>query len=403
MPKSKSQPKESDAKKDGASSTPPFMKLVQPDDKLAVIVGSKPLPRTEITAKLWNYIKKHGLQDRKEKTKINTDDALKAVFNGKKSINISEMLQLVSQHLNVECKPQPKPQPEEKSITAPIVFNVKTSRGAKWRICCHILDQDDQDEDSINLEIAADEIGDDGEFLVEGGQGGLFAECSFDKEEFDDKPGEKECKKYISESMENTMGIARLQRVFNDSTLNAIARKINKWAILLLTDFFGLDKPRKTQDIASIAKTAKSERARLKAIEKLTDQAVLASIAKNDKDEFVRKEAVYKLTDQAVLASIAKNDKDEVVRKAAVSNLTDQAVLASIAKNDKNEDVRSAAAWHLTDQAVLASIAKNDKDEVVRRAAACHLTDQAVLASIAKNDKNGFFADYCGEKSSFPQ
>jgi chromatin remodeling complex protein RSC6 len=75
------------------------MKPVQPDDVLAKVVGSKPLPRTELTKKLWAYIKKNGLQDKKKKTQINADDALKAVFNGKKSVSMFEMTKLVSNHL----------------------------------------------------------------------------------------------------------------------------------------------------------------------------------------------------------------------------------------------------------------------------------------------------------------
>lgn len=76
-----------------------FMKPVQPDAALAVIVGSKAMPRTEITKKLWNYIKKHGLQDKKKRTQINADDALRAVFNGKKQVSMFEMTKLVSKHL----------------------------------------------------------------------------------------------------------------------------------------------------------------------------------------------------------------------------------------------------------------------------------------------------------------
>ena len=76
-----------------------FMKPVQPDDVLAAVVGAKPLPRTELTKKLWDYIKKNKLQDSKEKTKINADDKLKAVFNGKKSVSMFEMTKLVSGHL----------------------------------------------------------------------------------------------------------------------------------------------------------------------------------------------------------------------------------------------------------------------------------------------------------------
>ena len=73
-----------------------FMKPVRPDDKLAAVVGSAPLPRTELTKKLWVYIKKNKLQDPKKKTMINADDALKAVFNGKKTVSMFEMTKLVS-------------------------------------------------------------------------------------------------------------------------------------------------------------------------------------------------------------------------------------------------------------------------------------------------------------------
>ena len=76
-----------------------FMKPVQPDDKLALVVGTKPLPRTELTKKLWVYIKKNGLQDAKKKTLINADENLKAVFNGKKQVSMFEMTKLVSGHV----------------------------------------------------------------------------------------------------------------------------------------------------------------------------------------------------------------------------------------------------------------------------------------------------------------
>ena len=75
------------------------MRPVQPDDKLAAIVGSTPLPRSELTKKLWNYIKKHGLQDKKKRTQINADDALRPVFNGKSQVSMFEMTKLVSKHL----------------------------------------------------------------------------------------------------------------------------------------------------------------------------------------------------------------------------------------------------------------------------------------------------------------
>jgi chromatin remodeling complex protein RSC6 len=78
---------------------PAFMRPVQPDDKLAAIVGSKPLPRSELTKKLWDYIKKNGCQDKKRRTMINADDSLKPVFNGKSQISMFEMTKLVSGHL----------------------------------------------------------------------------------------------------------------------------------------------------------------------------------------------------------------------------------------------------------------------------------------------------------------
>jgi len=76
-----------------------FMKPVQPNEKLAVVVGSQPLPRTELTKKLWQYIKKNGLQDKKVRTQINADVALQAVFGGKKSVSMFEMTKLVSKNV----------------------------------------------------------------------------------------------------------------------------------------------------------------------------------------------------------------------------------------------------------------------------------------------------------------
>jgi len=77
-----------------------FMKPLTPSEKLAEIVGSKPLPRTEVVKKLWQYIKKNGLQDKKNKRNINADAALKAVFAGKATVNMFEMTKLVSKHLS---------------------------------------------------------------------------------------------------------------------------------------------------------------------------------------------------------------------------------------------------------------------------------------------------------------
>lgn len=76
-----------------------FMKPVHPDMTLAVVVGSKAIPRTEVTKKLWAYIKRRGLQDKKKRTMINADDSLKKVFGGKKQVTMFEMTKLVSKHL----------------------------------------------------------------------------------------------------------------------------------------------------------------------------------------------------------------------------------------------------------------------------------------------------------------
>lgn len=77
-----------------------FMKPLTPSEKLAEVVGSKPLPRTEVVKKLWAYIKKNNLQDKKNKRNINADAILKAVFGGKSVVNMFEMTKLVSKHLS---------------------------------------------------------------------------------------------------------------------------------------------------------------------------------------------------------------------------------------------------------------------------------------------------------------
>jgi chromatin remodeling complex protein RSC6 len=87
------------AKKTARKPNAAFLKPVQPDAVLSVIVGSKPLPRTELTKKLWEYIKKNNLQDKKVRTQINADDKLKPVLNGKKSVSMFELTKLVSGHL----------------------------------------------------------------------------------------------------------------------------------------------------------------------------------------------------------------------------------------------------------------------------------------------------------------
>ena len=76
-----------------------FMKPVTPSADLSEIVGSKPIPRTEVTKKLWVYIKKNDLQDPKNKRMIKADAALKKVFGGKATVNMFEMTKLVGKHL----------------------------------------------------------------------------------------------------------------------------------------------------------------------------------------------------------------------------------------------------------------------------------------------------------------
>jgi len=79
---------------------PAFMKPMQPDMVLGEVVGNKPLPRTEITKKLWAYIKKNGLQDTVNKRMINADEKLRPVFGGKFQVNMFEMTKLVANHIS---------------------------------------------------------------------------------------------------------------------------------------------------------------------------------------------------------------------------------------------------------------------------------------------------------------
>ncbi|MFI5143444.1 MAG: SWIB/MDM2 domain-containing protein [Thermoanaerobaculales bacterium] len=97
----KAAPKKPAAKKRTVKRTPnaAFMKPVMPSFALAAVVGSKPLPRTEITKRLWAYIKKNKLQDAKNKRMINADANLLGVFGGKKQVSMFEMTKLVSKHL----------------------------------------------------------------------------------------------------------------------------------------------------------------------------------------------------------------------------------------------------------------------------------------------------------------
>jgi chromatin remodeling complex protein RSC6 len=76
-----------------------FMRPVMPDAALAAVVGAKGMPRTELTKKLWAYIKKNGLQDKKNRRMINADAALKVVFGGKSQVSMFDMTKLVSKHV----------------------------------------------------------------------------------------------------------------------------------------------------------------------------------------------------------------------------------------------------------------------------------------------------------------
>ena len=89
------------AKKTAAKRKPnaAFMKAMTPSAVLAAVVGSMPLPRTEVTKKIWDYIKKNKLQDAINKRLINADEKLRAVFGGKKQVSMFEMTKLVSNHL----------------------------------------------------------------------------------------------------------------------------------------------------------------------------------------------------------------------------------------------------------------------------------------------------------------
>ena len=83
----------------GSSRAQGLRKAVRPSAALAAIVGQEPLPRTEITKKLWDYIKAHGLQDAKDKRRINADAALQPVFGGKQQVSMFELAKLVNQHV----------------------------------------------------------------------------------------------------------------------------------------------------------------------------------------------------------------------------------------------------------------------------------------------------------------
>ena len=91
--------KKSTAKKPARKPNAAFMKPMTPSPALSEVVGPKPIPRTEVTKKLWAYIKKNGLQDPKNRRMIKADAALKPVFGGKAQVNMFEMTKLVNKHL----------------------------------------------------------------------------------------------------------------------------------------------------------------------------------------------------------------------------------------------------------------------------------------------------------------
>jgi chromatin remodeling complex protein RSC6 len=100
-PMKKAAAKKPAAKKSGAKRKPnaAFMKPMTPSSTLAAVVGSSPMPRTEVTSKLWGYIKNNNLQDKTNRRMIHADDKLRDVFGGKKQVSMFEMTKLVAKHL----------------------------------------------------------------------------------------------------------------------------------------------------------------------------------------------------------------------------------------------------------------------------------------------------------------
>ncbi len=101
MAKKKAAKKSASKKKSAAKRKPnaAFMKPMSPSATLAAVIGSNAMPRTEVTKKIWAYIKRNGLQDKKNRRMINADDKLKPVFGGKAQVSMFEMTKLVNKHL----------------------------------------------------------------------------------------------------------------------------------------------------------------------------------------------------------------------------------------------------------------------------------------------------------------
>ncbi len=87
------------AKRAKRAPNPAFMKPMQPSEELGAVVGTRPMPRTEVTKRIWDYIRKNGLQDQKNRRQINADDRLRAVFGGRRQVSMFEMTKLVNNHL----------------------------------------------------------------------------------------------------------------------------------------------------------------------------------------------------------------------------------------------------------------------------------------------------------------
>ena len=87
------------AKRAKRAPNPAFMKPMQPSEELGAVVGNRPMPRTEVTKRIWDYIRRNGLQDQKNRRQINADDRLRAVFGGRRQVSMFEMTKLVNNHL----------------------------------------------------------------------------------------------------------------------------------------------------------------------------------------------------------------------------------------------------------------------------------------------------------------
>lgn len=97
--KAKPAKKKAAKKKSARKPNAAFMKPLTPSASLAAVIGDKAVPRTEVVKKLWGYIKKHGLQDKKNRRMINSDDKLKPVFGGKSQVSMFDMAKLISKQL----------------------------------------------------------------------------------------------------------------------------------------------------------------------------------------------------------------------------------------------------------------------------------------------------------------